>query len=88
VAEFDAMVATYQAVFPQVVLVAVPGRLQVVLVAGASLPEREGLVERARRFTEDAGLDFDLAALVAEGHRRPTPSSEAVLTDEVGTGGL
>jgi spermidine synthase len=81
---YASMVATYAAVFDNVVLLRVSGRPQVVLVAapaGRSL-DRSALVTAARSLMDRTALGFDLSALVAEGYDTLPGQRARVLHDE------
>ena len=80
--EYDAMVATYLAVFPQVALIRVPRRRQVVILASAEADlGREALLARIRGLSAEVDPGFDLAGLVARRWRSPPGTGAAVLRD-------
>lgn len=81
---YEAMLATYAAVFHQVHLVRVPQRAQRILVAGpATRPlDRTSVVSAVHAFTEHVELGFDLTRLVEDGYE-PAPHVDApILEDE------
>lgn len=81
--EYDAMVATYRAVFPEVALIEVPRRRQVVILAsGEAKLGREELLARVRDLTAARDPGFDLERLVARGWKAPPPGTTSVLRDE------
>lgn len=81
--EYEAMVATYVAVFDEVAELDVPARRQRILVAaGTEVPlDRAALAEAARAWAERVESDVDLPAYVADGYRRPEPGGAPVLED-------
>lgn len=83
--EYPAMVATYQAVFDQVVEIDVPRRRQRILVAaeGAASLDRTALVAAAERWEDQVGVDVGLPADVHAGHRIP-PAGQAPVLDDAG----
>lgn len=80
---YPSMLATYDAVFPQVHLLRVSGHAQyILLAAGDARPlDEESMVDAARSLAERADLGFDLARLVVEGYERVPPVPAPVLTD-------
>jgi spermidine synthase len=81
---YEAMLATYAAVFDQVHLVRVPQRTQRILVAGpATRPlDRPAVVRAVQALTERVELGFDLTRLVEDGYERPPRVDAPVLEDE------
>ncbi len=79
----DAMLATYLAVFPDVLAVGVPRRRQVILVAGTGdRPlSREHLVAAAEGSGFAEGLGFDFPRLLRDGYRGPPRVTASVLRD-------
>lgn len=83
------VVAGYEAVFDEVVLLQVPGRAQQILVAsggGRSLDEAT-MIEAARRFTERSEPGFDLGELVDEAYVGAPQVDAAPLRDTSVGGG-
>lgn len=87
---YEAMLATYAAVFDQVHLLRVPQRAQHILVAGsAARPlDRPALVGAARALAERVELGFDLTRLVEDGYQAAPGVDAPVLEDEQRTSGL
>lgn len=81
--EYPGMVATYQAVFEQVVEVDVSGRRQRILLAAGAMPVlTEGaLAEAARAWEGRIGVELGLPAEVVAGFRMPDARGAAVLVD-------
>lgn len=79
---YDAMVASYGAVFQGVALVDVPRRRQRIVVAGPSgaLGE-EPILARVRGLARRKNPGFDLEGLVASGYRPSPPPRAPVLRD-------
>lgn len=89
VEEYPGMVATYQAVFDQVVEIDVPGRRQRILVAAGAEPalDRESLAEAARAWEARVGVELGLPDDVVAGFHEADAGGAAVLEDpEVPTG--
>jgi spermidine synthase len=94
---YEAMVATYQAVFPEVGLIQVPQRGQRILLAGgggvAGTPtgeasasagwsgDRADVIEAVRALARERGLGFDLETIVAGGYEVAAPAGAASLRD-------
>lgn len=84
--EYDAMVATYRDVFPEVVLLDVPLRRQKILVAGPeSLLARDSLLARVRALVSRNDPGFRLEGLVRGGYERARRVDAPVLVDGDGT---
>lgn len=83
VEEYRGMVATYQAVFEQVVEVDVPGRRQRILVAAGPTPELDeaSLAEAARVWEDRIGVELGLPAEIVAGFRSPDAQGAEVLVD-------
>jgi spermidine synthase len=81
---YEAMLATYAAVFDQVYLVRVPQRAQRILVAGpATRPlDRPAVVSAVQALTERVELGFDLTRLVEDGYEPAPRVAAPVLEDE------
>lgn len=83
---YESMLATYAAVFPSAALIAVPGRNQRILVAGAVPLDRTTLTLAARALARRVDTGFDLEALVSRGWA-PLPQVDApLLRDEAVVG--
>jgi spermidine synthase len=80
---YDAMLATYQAVFADVVLVRVARRNQVIVVAhtGATPLTRGNLLAAAEALAARTELGFDLPPRVSRGYERPGRVAAPVLRD-------
>lgn len=81
--EYPGMVATYQAVFDQVVEVDVPRRRQRILVAAGATPvlTEALLAEAARAWETRVGVDVGLQTDLISGFRQPDAEGAAVLED-------
>jgi spermidine synthase len=81
--EFDAMVATYRAVFEQVHLVRVGDGVQRILVAGGPgrKLDRSELAGASERLNQRVALGFDLANLVRRGYEEEARRQGRILED-------
>jgi spermidine synthase len=80
---YTSMVATYEAVFPQVHLVRVPWRAQRILLAAPASRalDRASLISASEHLAEESELNFDLPGLVRRGYERPPTTGALVLED-------
>ncbi len=79
---YDEMLATWQAVFPEVRLVDVRGRRQKALVAGeAGSLGRDGMLQGVRALQAEREVGFDLAGIVDRGWEDPGEPEAGVLRD-------
>jgi len=79
---YDEMIATWQAVFPEVRLVDVRGRRQKALVAGeAGSLSRDRMLDRVRVLQGERSVGFDLVEIVERGWEDPGEVEAGVLRD-------
>lgn len=80
---YPSMLATYDAVFPELHLVRVAGRAQRIVIAARSARplDRSDLIEAARVFADRRDPGFDLQRLVEEGYESPRRLEAPVLDD-------
>lgn len=87
-AEYGSMLATYQSIFPGVILLDVPRRRQRILLAGpAALLDRESLLSGIRALEARRDPGFDLSGTVEWGFELPEPATDEVLRDPRPSGG-
>jgi spermidine synthase len=81
--QYEAMLATYNAVFGNIHLLQVPGQAQRILIAPSEgrVLSRAGLIEATRLLAHRVDLGFDLPRMVEEGYERAPESNAPVLDD-------